>query len=44
MMDVISFRQNWIWMLIGKCLVKMLLNINNSDCDMNIVQTHLKKM
>ena len=42
MVDVFCFRQNWIWMLIGKCLVKMLLNINHSDCDMNIVQTHLK--
>jgi len=40
MMDVFCFRQNW--MLIGKCLVKMLLNINHSDCDMNIVQTHHK--
>jgi len=27
---------------LGKCLVKMLLNINHPDCDMNIVQTHHK--
>jgi len=42
MMDVYCIRQTWIWMFIGKCLVKMLININHSDCYKNIVQTHLK--